>query len=248
MLDTQQLNVVQLNPYASSRFQRNMNTSTKTLLTGTMQSTPGDQNASRRPNQAGMIAYVIVMTVIVLVGFVGNVLTILVLRRREHKNKVITPLMINLAVADIFIIVFGYPVVAASNFTDHNVFENHSLCIWSGFINGSVGIATIACLTMMSFAMLHSFSKVGRPRRVPTKKMAGMIIFTWLYGVTAMFPPLVGWNEFVPGTSGISCCPNWLPETKSGTAYNVLLVFVGFFLPLSIIVVCYKRIYRSADS
>lgn len=74
--------------------------------------------------------------------------------------------------------------------------------------------------------------------------MAAMIAFTWLYGIMAMFPPLVGWNEFVPSASGISCCPNWVPETKAGVAYNALLVFVGFVLPLSVVIFCYYRIYK----
>ena len=221
---------------------------TTTLLTSTTQSATNNQDSSRKPGQTGFIVYVVVMTMVVVVGLIGNVLTIFVLRCLEHKNKVITPLMINLALADVIIIVFGYPVVVVSNFTDHNVLKNRSLCVWSGFINGSVGIASIANMTAMSFVMLHSFNRVGNPKRVPTKKMAGIIIFTWLYGVLAMFPPLVGWNKFVPGTSGISCCPNWLPDTKAGLAYNALLVFVGFVFPLTTILICYYKIYRLVDT
>jgi len=216
-------------------------------LSSTAQATSAtdtDPNSSRKPDNVGFIAYVVVMTVILVVGFTGNVLTILVLRCREHKNKIITPLMMNLAFLDILIIVFGYPVVVASNFTRQNVLENRSLCIWSGFVNGSVGIASIATLTMMSLVMFHSFNKVGNPRKVPRKKMMAMIAFTWIYGVAALFPPFVGWNKFVPGASGISCCPDWSPETKAGVAYIGLLVFVGFVLPLSVIMFCYCRIYR----
>lgn len=201
-------------------------------------------NVDLRPDQLGFIIYALVMTFILVVGFTGNLLTILVLRCREHKNKLITPLMVNLAVLDIIIIVFGYPVVIASNFTDHNVLQNRSLCIWSGFINGSVGIASIANLMMMSLVMFRNFNKVGTPRKVPPKKMALMIFFTWCYGVVAMIPPLVGWNKFVPGNSGISCCPDWSPDTKAGVVYIVLLVFVGFVFPLSVILFCYYRIYR----
>ncbi|XP_068724543.1 visual pigment-like receptor peropsin [Montipora capricornis] len=201
-------------------------------------------NSARRPDQVGLIFYVLVMTIILIVGFAGNLFTILVLRCPEHKNKIITPLMINLSFADIIIIVFGYPVVVASNFTEHNVLKNRSLCVWSGFINGSVGIASIANLTMMSLVMFKNFNKVGTARRVPWKQMLVMILFTWVYGAAAMVPPLVGWNKFVPGASGISCCPNWSPDTTAAVAYNVLLVFVGFVFPLTVIIVCYYRIYR----
>ena len=192
------------------------------------------------------IAYIVVMTVILVVGFVGNVLTIVVLRCQEHRDKNITPLMINLAIADIIIIVFGYPVAVAANVSSSgiDIRKNRSQCVWSGFINGSVGIASIANLTMMSVLMYSSFKKLAHTTSVPRGKMAGIIAFTWLYGVMAMVPPLVGWNEFVPGASGISCCPNWMPKTKAGVAYNVFLVFVGFILPLGVILFFYYMIYR----
>lgn len=193
-------------------------------------------------NDPTFIAYIVVMTVILAVGFVGNVLTIAVLRCREHRNKSISPLMINLAVADIIIIVFGYPVVVAANLSS-GLQLIHSTCVWSGFINGAVGIASIANLAMMSIVMYSSFQSLNCTTKIPRTKMVAMIAFTWLYGIIAMFPPLVGWNEFVPGASGISCCPNWVPETKAGVAYNALLVFIGFVLPLSVIIFCYFRIY-----
>lgn len=151
--------------------------------------------------------------------------------------------MINLAVADIIIIVFGYPVVVAANISSSGL-EISSTCVWSGFINGSVGIASIANLTMMSVAMYSSFKRLGNRKKISASKMAMMIIFTWLYGIMAMIPPLLGWNEFVPGASGVSCCPNWVPETQAGVAYNAMLVFVGFILPLSVVTFCYYRIYR----
>ena len=79
--------------------------------------TISDQELRLRLDDAGFIAYIAVMTVILVVGFVGNVLTIVVLRYKEHRDKNITPLMINLAIADIIIIVFGYQVAVAADVT-----------------------------------------------------------------------------------------------------------------------------------
>ena len=208
--------------------------------------TISDQEPRLRFDDPSFITYIAVMTVILVVGFVGNVLTIVVLRCKEHRDKNITPLMINLAIADIIIIVFGYPVVIAANISSSglDIRKNRYQCVWSGFVNGAVGIAAIANLTMMSVLMYSSFKRLANTTSIPRGKMAAIISCTWLYGVIAMVPPLVGWNEFVPGDSGISCCPNWVPKTKAGVAYNGLLVFVGFILPLSIIMFCYYKIYR----
>lgn len=224
-----------------------MNNNTSIEPPSTTQTSNIKEDSSSRPklqhDDPAFIAYIVVMTIILAVGFVGNVLTIIILRYREHRKKNITPLMINLAVADIIIIVFGYPVVVAANISSSGL-EISSTCVWSGFINGSVGIASIANLTMMSVAMYSSFKRLGNRKKIPASKMATMIIFTWLYGIMAMIPPLLGWNEFVPGASGVSCCPNWVPETQAGVAYNAMLVFVGFIFPLSVVTFCYYRIYR----
>lgn len=224
-----------------------MNNNSSIEPPSTTQTSNIKEHSSSRPrlqhDDPAFIAYIVVMTIILAVGFVGNVLTIIILRYREHRKKNITPLMINLAVADIIIIVFGYPVVVAANISSSGL-EISSTCVWSGFINGSVGIASIANLTMMSVAMYSSFKRLGNTKKIPASKMATMIIFTWLYGIMAMIPPLLGWNEFVLGASGVSCCPNWVPETQAGVAYNAMLVFVGFILPLSVVTFCYYRIYR----
>ena len=61
--------------------------------------------------QSIYLAYAIVMFLILLLGFFGNLFTIIVLRQREHRRKSITPLMMNIAIADLLIIIFGYPVL-----------------------------------------------------------------------------------------------------------------------------------------
>ena len=59
-----------------------------------------------------------------------------------------------------------------------------------------------------------------------------------------MFPPLVGWNRFVPGSAKISCGPDWTDNSASGLSYNLALVVWGFFLPLTIMIKAYHQIYR----
>ena len=103
--------------------------------TGVLSTTPTTINSDKEFYLGAniLIPHGIVMTLILVFGSVGNVLTILVLRCPEHKKKNITPLMINLAIVDIVIIVFGYPVVVASNYTSSglNVRESRISCIWS---------------------------------------------------------------------------------------------------------------------
>ena len=193
--------------------------------------------------KSGFLAYGIVMLFILTFGFVGNVLAILVLRHRDHRKKSITPFMMNLAVADLCMIVFGYPTVISVILKGTSVHEGQAECVWSGFANGTVGISSIACLTVMSMVMHYNIMQTSN-RRLSTKQVTGLIVGTWVYGMVAMMPPIFGWNKFVPGAAQISCCPDWVAKSPAAISYNIFLVIVGFVAPLTVIVICYYKIYR----
>ena len=194
--------------------------------------------------QVTFLAYGIVMFLILTVGFLGNALTLIVLRHRKHRKKAVTPLMINLAIADIFIIVFGYPVIISVNLRGERLRQNSARCIWSGFSNGVTGISSIASLVAMSGVMYHVIKQTVPNPTLPARRMVGLIAGTWLYGIFVNLPPLLGWNRFVPGEAGISCAPDWTASDLSSVLYIVWLVAFGFFLPLIAICVLHYLTYK----
>ena len=182
------------------------------------------------------------MFFILSVGFVGNVLTLLVLQRREHRNRIVTPLMINLAFADTFIVVFGYPVAISAKLAG-KILEQGGHCEWVGFVNGTVGITSIITLTEMAIVSYRGLKSLNATERLSSKQVYYLIVGAWMYGGIAMSPPLLGWNRFVLTLSKVSCCPDWVAKSPSAIAYNLLLVTVAFILPLFAIIVCYHKIY-----
>ena len=192
---------------------------------------------------SGFLAYGIVMVLILILGSTGNILTLVVVLHPDHRSKTITPFIVNLAVADLCIILFGYPVVINTIFTGGSLREGQAECVLSGFANGTVGISSIACLTVMSLVM-HQKIKATSAKRLSRKQTAVLIAGTWAYGILSMLPPAVGWNKFVPGAAQISCCPDWTDRSPAAISYNIFLVLVGFVIPLTLISVCYFRIFR----
>ena len=189
------------------------------------------------------MAYGIVMFLILTFGIVGNALTLLVLYQREHRSRSVTPLMINLALADIFIVAFGYPISIQANLSG-KLLES-SQCVWAGFINGAVGITSIFTLTEMVVVSYFGVKQVNtNTSRLSIRQATCLIGSAWLYGGLCMLPPLFGWNRFVLASSKVSCCPDWAGESVADTIYNLLLVVFGFFLPLIVMVICYYKIYR----
>ena len=180
-------------------------------------------------------SYSVIMFLILLFGFFGNLFTIIVLRHREHRKKSITPLMMNLAVADLMIVVFGYPAVISNNMQGQMMRAGGPLCIWSGFINGITGITSIGTLTAMSGVVYQTIKRNNPNYSIPNRQNLVLIMGAWLYGFVALLPPLIGWNRFVPGKAGLSCAPDWTTQDLVSTVYIVLLVVGGFFIPFIMI-------------
>lgn len=150
--------------------------------------------------------------------------------------------MVNLALADIFIIVFGYPMAIQTNLRGKLL--DSKTCVWSAFVNGAVGIASIITLTEMVLVSYLGLKEVRPNKRLTGRQIASLISMAWIYGGLCMLPPLLGWNRFVLNASKVSCCPDWSGKSVTDTTYNILLVTMGFFIPLSVMAACYYRIYR----
>lgn len=120
-------------------------------------------------------AYAVVMFAVVTVGFLGNVLTLIILHYREHRKKVLTPLMINLAVGDILMVIVVYPVVIASNLVGKQLKEGSLRCKWSAFANGAIGITTIATLTVMSGVMYHGIKQTLPKPKIHAKNVSASV-------------------------------------------------------------------------
>jgi hypothetical protein len=200
------------------------------------------------PNDGSPHVYGTVMFFILTVGFLGNVFTIIAFLQKEHRAKVIAPFVINLAVADLFMVVFGYPVAITANLSGKKLIAGESKCTWSAFVNGSTGIASIVMLTEISVLMCYTITSMRpiltKDKPLSRKCMVFLLASAWIYGFVSMSPPLLGWSRFMPGSAGISCCPDWESNDIEALTYNIGLVILGFFLPMTIILISYYRIYR----
>lgn len=204
----------------------------------------GQLSSSVETANSEYVAYIAVMFVILAFGLLGNALTILVLYQPSHRNETLTPLMLNLAFAGLFITIFGYPMSTSVILTGGDIGADQTRCNWYGFVNGTVGIASIATFTGMTFVMSYSMHQMNPRYKFSRKVSFCLIVASWVYGVVIMLPPLLGWTRIVPGVAGVSCGPDWTDLSPSGMAYSLLLIAFGFFVPLSVISVCYFKIFR----
>ena len=195
-------------------------------------------------NHTGYIIYGVVMFVILFFGFLGNVLTVVVVRRAQYSGKLTKPLMLNLAIGSLLIIVLGYPPMMMVILSGTSIPERPFICRWYAFVNGTVGMANIASLTEMSLVLTCSLRRLHSRIKLSKSRVVWLIAGSWLYGVCSLLPPLLGWGRFVPGAAGINCSPDWTDQSPSGFSYNVALMVAGFFVPLTLICSAYFKAFR----
>ena len=62
-----------------------------------------------------------------------------------------------------------------------------------------------------------------------------MIGVSWIWGFALALPPLFGFGSYAVEANGLGCAPTW--NDPKDFDYNIMLFSVGFFLPLSIIII-----------
>ena len=81
------------------------------------------------------ILFGISMLLISILGLAGNTVIMVVLVQKEHRRRALTPLMINLAAANVLICLLGYPQSFSLSIVgqETNMFgklSNRHLCEW----------------------------------------------------------------------------------------------------------------------
>lgn len=100
------------------------------------------------------------MFIILTLGLIGNALTVFVLLHPQHRHKSMTPLMLNLCVADLLVCLFGYTVAVNYNTADFaNTGAAPALCFWLAFINTVTGLASIGTLAVMGIITYLGISR-----------------------------------------------------------------------------------------
>ena len=129
------------------------------------------------------------MFIILTLGLFGNVVTLVILLHPQHRRKSLTPLMLNLCVADLLVCLFGYTVAVNYNMTDFaNAGKSPDRCIWLAFINSLTGLASIGTLAAMGFISYLGITstEIARQNRMSLKTEVLILVGALL----ALFPTI----------------------------------------------------------
>lgn len=193
--------------------------------------------------------------VVSLVGCLGNGLVIAVLMTFNNMRTIPNIYILNLAIVD-FVFLLSLPFIAYQIATNNWPFGNYLCKILGGF-DGLNQFASIYTLALMSadryVAVVYPLSSMRyRTKRVARFLCAGV----WFSSMVFSLPLWIFQQSkpvyIVNGTVLARYCTIFLPDMEhAALLYNLYGFFLGFIIPLIIIVVCYftlmMKIFSSAQ-
>ncbi|XP_078257459.1 somatostatin receptor type 2-like [Rhinoraja longicauda] len=202
-------------------------------------------NATKPPDlsmtMGGSVLLPLIYFVVCLVGLSGNTLVIYVILRYAKMKTVTNIYILNLAIADELFMV-GLTFIAIQVALAHWPFGQVP-CRILMTVDGINQFTSIFCLTVMSIdrylAVVHPI-KSSRWRKPMVAKMVNVAV--WFISLLVILPIMI--YSGVQTTDGRSSCTIALPsqDTFWYTAFAIYTFVLGFFLPFSVICLCYLMI------
>ncbi|XP_066572362.1 proteinase-activated receptor 4-like [Amia ocellicauda] len=198
-------------------------------------------------DQVSTLIIPILYTVVVVVGLPANILALWVLLTKV-KRLPGTILLINLAIADVLLLLF-LPFKIVYYFMGSRWIFGEAMCrvVTAAFYGNMYG--SILCLMFISIyryiSVVHPFSV----QRIRSKKLAiSVSIMTWAIAVAAMVPFVAIKQSYHINNTSMITCHDALPtdlKTNLFAYYFTSLTAFGFILPFLSILICYVSIICS---
>nr|QGW08855.1 green-sensitive opsin [Carcharhinus melanopterus] len=185
-------------------------------------------------------AYVFLL---ILVGLPINLLTLVVTYKHKKLRQPLNYILVNLAVADLFMMLFGFVVTFTTAVNGYFIFGPTG-CAVEGFfatLGGEVALWSLVVLAIERYIVVCK--PMGNFRFGATHAFIG-IGSTWILAFACAGPPLFGWSRYLPEGFQCSCGPDYYTmNPKYNNRSYVIYMFVGHFLiPVAIIFFSYGRL------
>ena len=200
-----------------------------------------DRDFATAGEMVSVVAVGVVLSGICLATVVGNALVLVAIVSNGHLRGTTHYFIANLAVADLLLGVSVLPFSAALETIDRWVFGETFCDVWAA-MDVLCCTASILSLCVISVDRYVGVTRPLQHSTIISERRAGwVIVAVWLLSVAISIAPLFGWKE----PRGPDADPAACDVTKQ-TGYVLFSVAGSFYIPLSVILVVYYRVYREA--
>ncbi|XP_019615173.1 PREDICTED: visual pigment-like receptor peropsin [Branchiostoma belcheri] len=194
------------------------------------------------------MAIAIYLTIVGIVAVVGNGLAISVfLKEKQFRGKEHNILLLNLAVSDLAIAVFGYSFTVIASYARQWLF-GHVWCVLDGFICFTCAMSSMNTLCVISVYRYIIICKPQYACRLTQSFTVHVIVGIWVYALVWTVPPLFGWSSYSMLPFGTSCAIDWYVSSVSDALYVSLCLLGCYVLHITVMAFCYIRVIRRMDS
>ncbi|XP_072028786.1 G-protein coupled receptor 54-like [Amphiura filiformis] len=185
----------------------------------------------------------LVLSIVTLIGVVGNSVVIYVVFKNGKMHTVTNFYIVNLAATDISFLIFVVPPTASTYATLNGSWIWGSfLCKFVNYMQMVTAQATCLTLTAMSVDRYQAIVHPLKSLRTRTTKLAAIISASiWTFSILVSTPMAIYRKQYTFGTISF-CWENW-PRHLRQILFQGVVVYtfiVIYVIPLTIICVCYS--------
>nr|ANV21057.1 rhodopsin [Eptatretus cirrhatus] len=183
------------------------------------------------------------MFFLIVTGFPVNFLTLFVTIQHKKLRTALNYILLNLATANLLMIVFGFTTTMYSSMNGYFVFGT-TMCYFEGFFatfGGEMALWSLVVLAVERYIVICK--PMGNFRFGTSHALIG-VSFTWIMALSCCAPPIFGWSRYIPEGMQCSCGPDYytLNPKYNNFSFVIYMFTVHFSIPLTIIFFCYGRL------
>nr|WBO25980.1 short-wavelength sensitive opsin [Chromis weberi] len=183
------------------------------------------------------------MFVLFVAGTAINILTIVCTVQYKKLRSHLNYILVNLAVANLLVSSTG-SLTCFICFGCRYMILGPISCKVEGFtatLGGMVSLWSLAVIAVERWLVVCK--PIGNFSFQPNHAI-GLCALTWVFGLTAAVPPLVGWSRYIPEGMQCSCGPDWYTTNNkyNNESFVMFLFCFCFTVPFTTIVFCYSQL------
>nr|XP_020667239.1 pinopsin-like [Pogona vitticeps] len=189
----------------------------------------------------GHLVAAICLGIIGSLGFLNNLLVLILFCRNKVLRSPINLLLMNISLSDLMVCIVGTPFSFAASIQGKWLIGPAG-CVWYGFVNTLFGTVSLISLAVLSYERYCTMMGTTEADATNYKKVWMGILLSWIYSLFWSLPPLFGWSSYGPEGPGTTCSVNWNSKDANNTSYIICLFIFCLVIPFFIIVYCYGKL------